>query len=1349
MNYKVTRIGLLNFWYFDDEEFKFSDGNLLLRGENGSGKSVTMQSFIPLILDGNKSPNRLDPFGSKEKRIEDYLLGPADGVQKEESIGYLYMEVYSKELDKYITVGMGLRARKGRGTDFWGFALKDGRRIGENFLLYKDYGQKILLTKNELKARLGKDNEFTESSKEYKSIVNKLLFGFKELDAYDEFINVLLQLRSSKLSKDYTPTKLMSILSSVLQPLTEDDLRPLSEAIEDTNKTKETIEKLTSQVKSLTNFIKTYQNYNEILLYNKAKDVFEEQKVIEGKTSDISQKEEEIIKIQSRLEKIKNKFSSLEQEFTSNSVRLEMIDDKELKKHTENLEKIKSEIKESEDQVKEIKAKLEKLFDKEKNIAIAQEEITNNIYKKEKELSRSCEDIISLSDEIKLPDIQVAVKNIQKEKEVDFSYLDERVNKYKNKLNQVKIKLEEKEQLENELNQRQEEHLKLKKEYEEKEKEQKIKEKTLIEAIDTFKDEINKINKQNKIVILEEEYRTKIFDLINNYNHQNYIESKEIYQRVVNYYQVRALEEKNNIVNKINIEEENLNVLKEELRELKENKELEFSLTEEDVETMNKLSELNIPHIPLYKAIEFKENIPDNDKNRIEEILLTMNILNANIVPNSKLKNIANLKGVFLKAGTSKKNNLLSYVNTIENNIVEVEEVRKILSSISVDTSEDNYISPSKYQLDFIIGFSGEKYESKYIGILKRIENQKRKINAKEEEISLKESVINNYRNMLETVKNKLLSIEEESKLFPSDKPLEDARKELDKIEISLEIISSSIRNITDIITEISKKIELKIQEINNVKENIQIPLNLASYKEALNIIDLLIKNIYDLKSVYNSLELQRDRKVSCESELEETTENINYQNAELSNKNNHLNKLLSQKKTIDEILSNPDYQNILEEVKKLTERQNKIPEEKIALSEEKGKLENSLNNLKEEVHTNREKLSQDLLRLELKNNILTKEYNLKYVYQDEEININKILNDLKDRKNSDISRALTNYLESFNEYRTELLEYRIATKEIFNSNDSLISEYTDKGMDEDELLTLLNGAIRQDLTTIYQGKIMNVYELLICLKSAIEESESYISTQERHLFEDILLKTVGNKIRDRIESSKEWVSQINEIMKNTQIDSNLSFQLDWKSKEAYTEEELDTKELVRLFKIEPGMIDKKDSDKLITHFRSQIKKELEYSEKTHESYTSIIGRVLDYRNWFEFKLYYRRKSGEKKELNNKVFFVLSGGERAKSMYVPLFASVYAKLLTAEPKALRLIALDEAFAGVDNSNIREMFAILSQLNLDYIMTSQALWGDYDTVKSLSICELIKDEPNRAVAVRRYCWNGHSKEIIER
>ena len=46
--WQINRVGLLDFWYYDEEEFDFLDGRMLLRGANGSGKSVTMQSFIPV-----------------------------------------------------------------------------------------------------------------------------------------------------------------------------------------------------------------------------------------------------------------------------------------------------------------------------------------------------------------------------------------------------------------------------------------------------------------------------------------------------------------------------------------------------------------------------------------------------------------------------------------------------------------------------------------------------------------------------------------------------------------------------------------------------------------------------------------------------------------------------------------------------------------------------------------------------------------------------------------------------------------------------------------------------------------------------------------------------------------------------------------------------------------------------------------------------------------------------------------------------------------------------------------------------------------------------------------------------
>ena len=64
--------------------------------------------------------------------------------------------------------------------------------------------------------------------------------------------------------------------------------------------------------------------------------------------------------------------------------------------------------------------------------------------------------------------------------------------------------------------------------------------------------------------------------------------------------------------------------------------------------------------------------------------------------------------------------------------------------------------------------------------------------------------------------------------------------------------------------------------------------------------------------------------------------------------------------------------------------------------------------------------------------------------------------------------------------------------------------------------------------------------------------------------------------------------------------------------------------------------------------------------------------------------------------MTNSVFGTFSGGEKAMSMYVPLFSAVVAKYQGGREDAPRLISLDErAFAGVDHRNIRDMFRLMS------------------------------------------------------
>ena len=120
----MNRMGFVNFWLYDEETFHFADGKILLRGQNASGKSITTQSFIPFILDGDRTPSRLDPFGSSDRKMDYYFLG--DG-EREEATGYLFLEFKRENLEQYRTIGIGQRAQKGKPMTFWGFVILDGR----------------------------------------------------------------------------------------------------------------------------------------------------------------------------------------------------------------------------------------------------------------------------------------------------------------------------------------------------------------------------------------------------------------------------------------------------------------------------------------------------------------------------------------------------------------------------------------------------------------------------------------------------------------------------------------------------------------------------------------------------------------------------------------------------------------------------------------------------------------------------------------------------------------------------------------------------------------------------------------------------------------------------------------------------------------------------------------------------------------------------------------------------------------------------------------------------------------------------------------------------------------------
>ena len=52
----------------------------------------------------------------------------------------------------------------------------------------------------------------------------------------------------------------------------------------------------------------------------------------------------------------------------------------------------------------------------------------------------------------------------------------------------------------------------------------------------------------------------------------------------------------------------------------------------------------------------------------------------------------------------------------------------------------------------------------------------------------------------------------------------------------------------------------------------------------------------------------------------------------------------------------------------------------------------------------------------------------------------------------------------------------------------------------------------------------------------------------------------------------------------------------------------------------------------------------------------------------------------------------------------------------------------------DNRNIRDIFRLMTQFQFDFIINSQVLWGDCDTLDALAIYQLIRPENAKFVTV---------------
>lgn len=1357
--WQIYRVGLVDFWYYDEEEFYFLDGRMLLRGANGSGKSVTMQSFIPLLLDGNMRPERLDPFGSKARKMENYLLEEGDG--REERTGYLYMELKRAESDEFLTLGIGMRARRNKKMDSWYFCITDGRRIGFDLFLYKDVQSKVTCTMRELKNRIGEGGKVMETQSEYAQCVNRLLFGFETQEEYKELLNLLIQLRTPKLSKDFKPTVINEILSSSLQTLSEDDLRPMSEAIENMDSLKTNLDNLTERIQAARQIEKVYDRYNEIVLYDKAllfTDAVKKYREVEKRAVELQKK---ICRTEEEREKEEQHYEALTGEEKLLQAEKESLSDSDATRLKNQEVTIRRQITELEEIIsqkeRQKEEKDEKRLDAEETIRLQRE---RNEQKWE-EIETSLEEMERTLEEIPFDEFSFMKEELLGNREEAYSFLshEQLLKDYTQKAENAKEALTEEKNIQERYSRFLQELDELQEEKNHTEREILQYDNQLHEIRQELIEQLYKWARGNEELHPEEETLQEISRRIESYRTDtDYWEIRNLAKDAFEKRQEELLSARNR--KKLETEEKQqvYAKTKEELAQWQEKREPEPERSEPVLRNRQKLREGEIPFWEFYKMVDFDGNLNEEQTARLEEALMQMGILDALIIPAQYKEQVLSIDGdvcdryLFTDADYVKSNLMeLLDIDDEKNDILTYQNVSRILTGIGwksgnseEETRGGTWVDENgNFGMGILEGTITKNYTPCFIGSGAREAYRFRKIRELEELCSLQEEEIRECEEKLKELEARQKCLETEWRSFPKEQDLKIAARELERREEKLTVINSKIRTQKELLEAERKKLDeirIKVQELCR---KCYLPARLDVFGSAL-------ESLKDYRELLTGLQVNHGSYINGIQSLRVKEEYLEEVEGALDDIRYDLGRGITQKREQEKALNSvleqlklTDYEQIKERLDYCTERLAALPGERDASVERKASLRKEGEILREKHQENELSLTRLRERRQWCARAFELEYALNYVKkefvitEDMEDQAGKVCSQLAgkfgNRKQSDLLGSLQ---EEYHKNRGQLLEYQITLKSLFEN------------LDEDTSFTEMSMK-RIDISAKYRGITVKFKELITVMEEDMQMQERLLSDKDRELFEDILANTISKKIRARIQASKRWVEKMNSLMESMQTSSGLTLSLKWKNKRAEKEEQLDTKALVELLQKDAEIMRSEETQQLSSHFRSKIEEARKAAGESSnvQSFHAIMREVLDYRQWFEFQLECQKTGEKKKELTDRVFFTFSGGEKAMAMYVPLFSAVVAKYAGARKDAPKLISLDEAFAGVDEMNIRDMFRLMVEFDFDFMINSQILWGDYDTVPGLAIYQLIRPENAKYVTVIRYIWNGNRKKMV--
>jgi uncharacterized protein (TIGR02680 family) len=1326
------RAGLVDMFYYDAEEFWFHDGRLLLRGNNGTGKSKVLALTLPFLLDGELAPHRVEPDGDRQKKMEwNLLLGGKH--PHPERIGYTWLEFGRRAVDgtaEFRTIGCGLKAVAGRGiARHWFFVTP--QRVGADLHLLP--ASRVPLTREKLREALDGHGLMYDRAVDYRRAVDEALFGLGE-HRYAALVNLLIQLRQPQLSKRPDEKLLSRALTEALPPLSPGLLTTVAEAFRGLDEEREALRGLEEARQAANDFLHHYRRYAMIATKRRAGRPRQAQSRYEQLGRDLTTADEAFEAADSAVRAAQSKLEELEEQRIQLEARREALQQDPAMRDAERLRQMRGEAERRHETARirerdrdRLAAEVGRRQAKAEDVKGRAEAALNRLGTAQHDATEAAAETRCLEAhheaadgwERDLPHARRETQAVADRQARAVGQLERLLAEAEDRRTKLRAARGEEERLTGEVQ---------------------------AAAERVAKAERNAAEQAGELARAYRSYLDGLTELVIT-DPDGLIDALAAWA-VIGDGANPAVAMADDAARAAGTE---LGRLEEGLAAGRKEHAGRASELERDIDRL-RTGGHDVPPVPhtrapgvrdgragaaLWKVTDFAPDLSPEHRAGIEAALEAAGILDGWVTPDGKLVDgdVTIVSGLAPVPGPSLASVLVPSVDTGDQRAATVPDasVRAVLAAIGLGGTDGTWVTADGRWANGLLAGSWQKDTADYIGEGAREAARRARIARLCGELEQERQTISELDAALAEAGARRERLADEHRAVPPDSAVREAhtvaaaerRRRGELHELHADAVTAARQR--------QEELGVAVERAEEFARDVGLPTmpdELAGVKAGVEAYRLALAGLWPAAEA--SLEAARAAD-EASAELAESQEHLE----EAAEAAGTARAEASAAQAVYEALRETAGAAVEELYRQLSEVQEGLKQRNAAEKAARGDERQALGDRGEAAGA-RERLRTDIDEsTQVRDNAVAQFQAFAatglLTVALPSLEVPDVTQPWAPTPAVVFARAVNAALESVDDADGpwDRIQKRV-TEEHKLLADAMARHGHSAG------LTLSDGVIVVDV--IFQGRSHDVPGLAAALGEEAEQRARLLSAREREILENHLLNEVAGAMHELITAAEAEVRQMNDELESRPTSTGMKLRLTWQQARD-APEGLNT---IR-HKLRQTIDAWSSDDRAAVGAFLQQRIAAEHADNPAAGWAEALKTALDYRKWHEFVIQ-RLQDGQWRPATGPA----SGGERALAASIPLFAAASAHYKSAgNPAAPRLIALDEAFAGVDDDSRAKCLGLLATFDMDVVMTSEREWGCYPQVPGLAICQLARKDGIDAVLVTPWQWDGRERRLSER